>query len=257
MDEMICFEHVKKKFNKNKDFVVNDISFTVSEGELITILGSSGCGKTTTLKMINRLYEPDEGSIFLKGKDIKNIDVIELRRSIGYVIQQNGLFPHLTVKENMLVVPELLKWSKEKKEQRLQELFRIIQLDQKEYQNRYPRELSGGQLQRIGLARALAVSPQLVLLDEPFGALDAITRTLLQDELKRMQKELKATMLFVTHDISEAFKLGDRVMIMNEGKICQFDTPKKIIENPANDYVGALINSYRRMLCDLNEEVFE
>lgn len=242
--EMIRVENVTKQFSKKEGNVVDGISFTVQKGELITILGSSGSGKTTTLKMINRLYEVDHGSIYVDGKNTKTIDVSSLRKSIGYVIQQNGLFPHMTIKENMMTVPKLLKWSKEEQEKRTSELFQLIQLEKDVYQNRYPKELSGGQAQRVGLARALAARPQLILLDEPFGALDAITRTFLQEELMKLQKELNVTMLFVTHDIHEALKLGDRVMVMNEGKIVQFDTPEQIIKNPADGFVKKLVEVY-------------
>ena len=248
MSEMIRFEEVTKKFEKSGSYAVDNVSFSVKKGEFITILGSSGCGKTTLLKMVNRLYEPDEGHIYIEGNNLSKMDAIELRRQIGYVIQQGGLFPHMKIRENMLIVPKLLKWEKEKMEQRLTELFSMIGLEQNEFQNRYPKELSGGQQQRIGLARAIAANPRLVLLDEPFGAIDAITRTILQEELSRLQKKLGMTMLFVTHDIHEAFRLGNRVMIMNEGRICQFDTPENIMRCPAEGFVEHLIQSYRQQM---------
>jgi len=242
----IEFNSVCKKFNNAGDNVVDHISLTIEEGEFITILGSSGCGKTTLLKMINRLYEPNEGKITLFGEDIKDVDVVKLRRRIGYVIQQVGLFPHMTIAENITTVPKLLKWSKEKIEGRVEELLHLVGLNPKEFKNRYPSQLSGGQQQRIGLARALAVDPKIMLLDEPFGAIDAINRMNLQDELLRIHGGLKKTFLFVTHDINEAFKMGTRVIIMNKGRICQFDTPQNIAKNPADDFVSSLIDSSRK-----------
>ena len=242
----IEFNSVCKKFNNAGDNVVDHISLTIEEGEFITILGSSGCGKTTLLKMINRLYEPNEGKITLFGEDIKDVDVVKLRRRIGYVIQQVGLFPHMTIAENIATVPKLLKWSKEKIESRVEELLHLVGLNPKEFKNRYPSQLSGGQQQRIGLARALAVDPKIMLLDEPFGAIDAINRMNLQDELLRIHGGLKKTFLFVTHDINEAFKMGTRVIIMNKGRICQFDTPQNIAKNPADDFVSSLIDSSRK-----------
>ena len=196
--------------------------------------------------MINRLYEPNEGKITLFGEDIKDVDVVKLRRRIGYVIQQVGLFPHMTIAENIATVPKLLKWSKEKIEGRVEELLHLVGLNPKEFKNRYPSQLSGGQQQRIGLARALAVDPKIMLLDEPFGAIDAINRMNLQDELLRIHGGLKKTFLFVTHDINEAFKMGTRVIIMNKGRICQFDTPQNIAKNPADDFVSSLIDSSRK-----------
>jgi osmoprotectant transport system ATP-binding protein len=221
------------------------VSLAIDEGEFITILGSSGCGKTTLLKMINRLYEPSDGTIKLFDKEIRNMDVVKLRRGIGYVIQQVGLFPHMTIAENIATVPKLLKWSREKIDVRVDELLSLVGLYPEEFKNRYPSQLSGGQQQRIGLARALAVDPEVMLLDEPFGAIDAITRMNLQDELLRIHGGLKKTLLFVTHDINEAFKLGNRVIIMNQGRVCQFDTPKNIVKNPADDFVSSLITSSR------------
>lgn len=243
MGNAIIFEHIKKKFPKASYPAVDDVSCTIEEGEFVTILGPSGCGKTTLLKMVNRLYEPDEGSIFLFGKDIASQDAVELRRGIGYVIQQVGLFPHMTIQENISVVPELLKWDSSTIKKRVNELLQLVELDPDEFANRYPSQLSGGQQQRIGLARALAAEPSVMLLDEPFGAIDAITRLALQDELLRLHKELKKTFLLVTHDINEAFKLGQRVMIMKDGKLLQFDTPKAIVQHPSDPFVESLINS--------------
>ena len=241
----IVFNDVCKKFNNAGYNAVDHVSLTIEEGEFITILGSSGSGKTTLLKMINRLYEPDEGIIKVFGEDIRNLDVVKLRRSIGYVIQQVGLFPHMTIAENIATVPKLLKWSKEKIEDRVDELLLLVGLEPQEYKKRYPSQLSGGQQQRIGLARALAVDPRIMLLDEPFGALDAINRMNLQEELLRIHGGLKKTFIFVTHDINEAFKLGNRVIIMNDGRICQFDTPRNIVKNPKDAFVSSLITSSR------------
>lgn len=242
----IEFNNLSKKFNNAAYNAVDNVSLTIEEGEFITILGSSGCGKTTLLKMINRLYEPSGGTIKLFGEDIKAMDVVKLRRGIGYVIQQVGLFPHMTIAENIATVPKLLKWNNEKIDTRVEELLSLVGLNPKEFKNRYPSQLSGGQQQRIGLARALAVDPKVMLLDEPFGAIDAITRMNLQEELLRIHGGLKKTFIFVTHDINEAFKLGTKVIIMTEGRICQFDTPKNIIKNPADDFVASLIAASRK-----------
>ncbi|MDD2970452.1 MAG: ABC transporter ATP-binding protein [Lachnospiraceae bacterium] len=246
MKNAIEFQNVRKQFDHAKDNAVDHVSFIINEGEFITILGSSGCGKTTLLKLVNRLYEPDEGKIILFGENIKEVDVIQVRRRIGYVIQQVGLFPHMTIAENIATVPKLLKWDREKIEARVDELLNLVGLPPKEFKKRYPNQLSGGQQQRIGLARALAVDPKIMLLDEPFGAIDSINRLKLQDELLQIHGGLKKTFLFVTHDIEEAFKLGTRIIIMNEGKIVQFDTPKNIIENPADGFVESLILSARK-----------
>ena len=239
----IEFKNVSKTFRGVGYPAVNDVSLTVNEGEFVTILGSSGCGKTTLLKMVNRLYEPDTGSIILFGEDISTVDVVKVRRRIGYVIQQIGLFPHYTVGDNIATVPKLLKWDKAKIDVRVDELLTLVGLEPKEFRDRYPTQLSGGQQQRVGLARALAVDPKIMLMDEPFGAVDSITREKLQDELVRLHKETGKTFLFVTHDIEEAFKLGDRVLIMNEGTVRQFDTPEAIIRRPADPFVASLVNS--------------
>ena len=239
----IEFKNVSKTFKGAGYPAVNDVSLTVNEGEFVTILGSSGCGKTTLLKMVNRLYEPDTGSIILFGEDISTVDVVKVRRRIGYVIQQIGLFPHYTVGDNIATVPKLLKWDKAKIDARVDELLNLVGLESKEFRDRYPAQLSGGQQQRVGLARALAVDPKIMLMDEPFGAVDSITREKLQDELVRLHKETGKTFLLVTHDIEEAFKLGDRVLIMNEGTIRQFDTPEAIIRHPADPFVASLVNS--------------
>jgi osmoprotectant transport system ATP-binding protein len=241
--EAIVFDDVSKKFNKAGYYAVDHVSFTVNEGEFITILGSSGCGKTTLLKMVNRLYEPDSGRIILFGEDISTVDPVTVRRRIGYVIQNIGLFPHMTIADNIASVPRLLKWDKDKTDARIDELLLMVGLSPAEFRKRFPSQLSGGQQQRVGLARALATSPKIMLMDEPFGAVDAITRTSLQDELLRLHEDLKKTFLFVTHDINEAFKMGGRTIIMNEGRICQFDTPQQIIRHPADDFVRSLVQS--------------
>lgn len=245
MAHAIEFQNVTKKFNKAGYNAVDGVTLTVNEGEFITILGSSGCGKTTLLKLINRLYEPDGGKIIVFGEDISTVDVIRVRRRIGYVIQQVGLFPHMTIADNIATVPKLLKWDRDKINTRTEELLDMVGLAPSEYKNRFPSQLSGGQQQRVGLARALAVDPKIMLLDEPFGAIDSINRLNLQDELLRIHGGLKKTFLFVTHDIDEAFRMGNRVMIMNEGKIVQFDTPEHIVRSPADGFVDSLIQSAR------------
>ena len=242
----IVFEAVSKRFGKTGSPAVDNISLSIGEGEFITILGSSGCGKTTLLKMVNRLHEPDSGSIHLFGENTRDVDVIKVRRRIGYVIQQVGLFPHMTVAKNVAIVPELMKWDRQRTLARVGELLSLVGLDPEVFGARYPRQLSGGQQQRVGLARALAIDPKIMLLDEPFGAVDAITRGNLQNELLRLHNGLKKTFLLVTHDIAEAFTLGDRVVVMNEGRVCQFDTPEAIIDKPADDFVASLIHSARR-----------
>ncbi len=239
---MIHFDHVTKTYNGRA--VVDDISLDIKEGEFITILGTSGSGKTTTLKMINRLIEPSQGKIFFDGKDIAELDAVALRRQIGYVVQQIGLFPHQTVAENIATVPKLLKWDKARIDTRVRELLALVQLPYKDFANRYPAQLSGGQQQRIGVARALAADPNVMLFDEPFGAIDAITRGDLQDELLTIHRKLNdKTFVFITHDIHEAFKLGTRVLIMDEGRICQFDKPQAILAHPDSEFVKKLIDT--------------
>ena len=243
MTYAIEFQNVIKRFKGASYNAVDNVSFTVQEGEFITILGSSGCGKTTLLKMINRLYEPDSGNIILFGEDVKTVDVVKVRRRIGYVIQQIGLFPHYTIGDNIATVPKLLKWEKDRIDARVDELLTLVGMEPKEFRYLYPSQLSGGQQQRVGLARALAVDPKIMLMDEPFGAVDSITRTKLQNELITLHRETGKTFLFVTHDIEEAFMLGSRVIIMNEGKIVQFDTPENIIRHPADGFVSSLVES--------------
>ena len=241
----IEYRNLTKRFDGTSCNSVDHVNATVEEGEMITILGSSGCGKTTLLKMTNRLYEPSEGQVILFGEDISTVDPVVVRRRMGYVIQQVGLFPHMTIEENIGVIPGLLKWDKEKIRTTVTDLLILVGLDPDEYRSRYPAQLSGGQQQRIGLARALVTDPKIMLLDEPFGAIDAITRLNLQNELLRIHEGTKKTFLLVTHDINEAFKLGNRVMIMNDGKLLQFAAPKDIIRNPADEFVRTLIDSAR------------
>ncbi|MGJ9385465.1 ABC transporter ATP-binding protein [Salipaludibacillus sp. CF4.18] len=241
----IEFNNVSKKFNHAQYNAVDDVSLSIKEGEFITILGSSGSGKTTLLKMINKLYEPSQGTIKLFGEDIATVDSVILRRRVGYVIQQIGLFPHMTIAQNVASVPKLLNWDKKTINVRVMELLKLVGLDPVEFKDRYPSQLSGGQQQRVGLARALAVDPKIMLLDEPLGAVDAITRLNLQGELLRIHGGLQKTFLLVTHDINEAFKLGSRVVIMNNGRVSQFDTPRNIVANPADEFVSSLIESSR------------
>ncbi|AQY51144.1 putative glycine betaine/carnitine/choline ABC transporter ATP binding protein [Listeria weihenstephanensis FSL R9-0317] len=240
---MLRFEHVSKIYKGGKT-AVKDLNLDIDRGEFICFIGPSGCGKTTTMKMINRLIEPTEGQIFIDDKDIMKEDAVKLRRSIGYVIQQIGLMPHMTIRENIVLVPKLLKWSEEKKNERALELIKLVDLPE-EYLDRYPYELSGGQQQRIGVLRALAAEQNLILMDEPFGALDPITRDSLQEEFKNLQRELGKTIIFVTHDMDEAIKLADRIVIMRGGEVVQFDTPDEILRNPADKFVEDFIGKDR------------
>lgn len=239
----IEFLNVSKKFPNTSKYSVENVNIRIKEGDFITILGTSGSGKTTFLKMINRIYETTSGDILFFGKNIKELDLDDYRRKIGYVIQQIGLFPHMTIEQNIATVPQILKWDKNKINKRIDYLLNLVNLSPKDFRKRYPRQLSGGQQQRVGIARAMAADPSVMLMDEPFGAIDAITRQNLQDELIKIQKELNKTILFVTHDINEAFKLGDKIIIMNDGKIQQFDTAYNILFSPANDYVAKLVSS--------------
>jgi len=245
----IEYQHVFKRFNSASLNAVNDVNLSINAGEFIAILGSSGSGKTTLLKMTNRLYDPDDGNIILFGENIRDVNAVLVRRRIGYAIQQVGLLPHMTVAQNIAIVPNLLKWDKKRIDGRVRQLINLVGLEPDEFLTRYPAQLSGGQQQRVGLARALAVDPKIMLLDEPFGAIDAINRLNLQKELKRIHESfeggMKKTFLFVTHDINEALLLGTRVIVMNEGRVCQFDTPENIAKNPADGFVESLINSCR------------
>jgi len=237
---IIRFDRVSKVFSDGTK-AVDDVSFQIDEGECVTFVGPSGCGKTTTVKLLNRLVEPTQGKILLNGQDTAAVDVIALRRNIGYVIQDVGLFPHMTVAQNIALVPRLLGWSTAEKETRTDELLNLVGLDPSAFRNRYPHQLSGGQKQRVGVARGLAADPPVILMDEPFGALDPITRAQLQDEFVRLRSRLKKTILFVTHDIDEAIKLGDRIAVMRSGRIVQFDPPTRILRDPADPFVKDLI----------------
>lgn len=237
---MIKLTNVTKTFDDGDSFVVNDISFEVKEGETLVLLGSSGCGKTTTLKMINRLVDPTKGEIQVDEQNILECDRIQLRRSIGYVFQQIGLFPHMTVGENISIVMRLENKSLSQQISRAKELLEIVNLDSNIYVNRYPDELSGGQQQRVGVARALASNPKYLLMDEPFAALDAINRDALQSELVELRNRLQKTIIFVTHDIFEALRLGDRIAVMNRGKIEQIGSGKELVQFPKTDFVKML-----------------
>lgn len=241
---MLKFENVSKTYPNGYQAVKN-VSFEIEEGEFIVLIGPSGCGKTTTMKMINRLMPHTEGTITIRGKDITEEDPVELRRNIGYVIQQVGLFPHYTIEQNIALIPHLKRWDTAKIKARVYELLEMVGLDPIEYASRYPRQLSGGQQQRVGVARALAADPEIVLMDEPFGALDPITREQLQDELLRLQKTVKKTIIFVTHDMDEALKLGDRIAVLKDGELLQLDTPEKLLKEPTHGFVEEFIGKNR------------
>lgn len=241
----IEYQEITKIYPGNDYSSVDHVSAAIEEGEFVTILGSSGCGKTTLLKMTNRLIEPSKGKILLFGRDISKENPVQIRRKMGYVIQQVGLFPHMTIEENIATIPRILKWKPDRINARIDELMNLVGLDPSVFRKRYPSQLSGGQQQRIGLARALVTDPRIMLLDEPFGAIDAITRLNLQNELKKIHHDSGKTFLLVTHDIHEAFKLGTRVMIMNEGRLLQFDTPVNIVRHPADSFAQTLIDSQK------------
>ncbi|MCJ7690769.1 MAG: ABC transporter ATP-binding protein [Clostridiaceae bacterium] len=240
---MIEFVNVKKSF-KDK-IVIKDMSLKINKGEFVVFIGLSGCGKTTSLKMINKLTKITSGKIFIDGKDIEKEDTIKLRRNMGYIIQQTGVFPHMTVKENIEVIPRLQKLDIDEIEKRTLVLLEMVGLNAEEYMNKYPSELSGGQQQRIGVARAFATKPDIILMDEPFSALDPITRNELQEELFNLQQEVKKTIVFVTHDMDEALKLADRICILKDGEVVQYDTPENILRNPAGTYVEEFIGKNR------------
>ena len=233
--ELIKFENVSKCY-ENGITILDDLNFTIDSEEFVTLIGKSGCGKTTMLKLINGLIKPDSGKIFIKGKEINQWDIIELRRSIGYVIQQIGLFPHMSIEDNIGYVLNIKKVSKQERNKKAKELIELVGLSS-EYLKKYPRELSGGQNQRVGVARALASNPDIILMDEPFGAVDDITRRVLQEEILKLQERLKKTIVFVTHDIDEAFKLGSRIVLFDNGKIVQQGSRKEMIFNPINKFV--------------------
>ncbi|MEO6457929.1 MAG: ABC transporter ATP-binding protein [Chloroflexia bacterium] len=229
-----------KRFPAATHPAVDGVSLDVPRGSLVVLLGPSGCGKTTLLKMVNRLYEYDSGRILVEGKEVRSFEVTDLRRHIGYVIQSTGLFPHMTVAKNIATVPDMLGWNKHKIDERTDMLLDMVGLAPSEYRSRYPMQLSGGQQQRVGLARALAADPSIMLMDEPFAAIDNITRRRLQDELLDIQGKVSKTILFVTHDVEEAIRLADKIAVIRQGKVVQYDTPLNILSNPADEFVADL-----------------
>ena len=237
---MIQFEHVCKSYGKTP--VLKDLNFTIPDGQFVVLIGPSGCGKTTTLKTINRLIDINSGTISIDGKDIQSTDKVELRRHIGYVIQQIGLFPNMTVAQNICVVPRLLKYDKARCDEIVREMLKLVNMEQ--YADKYPSELSGGQQQRIGVLRALAASPPIVLMDEPFGALDPMTREVLQDEVRSIQQKLNKTVIFVTHDMGEALKMADIIIFMDSGEIVQMASPEEMLEHPATDQVRTFLGKH-------------
>lgn len=239
---MIRFDQVEKKY-EDGTIAVQNLNLHIRKGEFFVLIGPSGCGKTTTLKMINRLIPLSDGTLFINEKKISEFNIHKLRWNIGYVLQQIALFPHMTIAENIAVVPEMRKWSSSKIKNRVDELLSMVGLDPATYRNRKPSELSGGQQQRIGVIRALAADPEIILMDEPFSALDPITREKLQDDLLALQRQIQKTIVFVTHDMNEAMKLGDRLCLLKDGKVVQVDTPDHILQNPANDFVQSFIGT--------------
>ncbi|MFJ9523093.1 betaine/proline/choline family ABC transporter ATP-binding protein [Kitasatospora sp. NPDC101801] len=240
----IELEQLTKRYPGSPNPAVDSVSMEIAAGETVILVGPSGCGKSTTLRMINRLIEPTSGRIRIGGEDVTDIDPVKLRRRIGYAIQSSGLFPHLTVAENIAQVPRMLGWDRRRVKDRVEEMLDLVGLDPREFHDRYPRRLSGGQQQRVGVARALAADPPVLLMDEPFGAVDPITRDHLQDELIRLQHELHKTIVFVTHDFDEAIKLGDRIAVLREqSRIAQFDTPEAILTNPADEFVSGFVGA--------------
>lgn len=241
---LISLKNVTKEYPGTDAPAVNNLDLDVREGEVLVLVGPSGCGKSTTLRLINRLIEPTRGRIFLRGEDVTDIDPSVLRRKIGYVIQQVGLFPHRTIAENIATVPKLLGWDAALIKDRVDEMLELVSMDPSVYRDRFPKELSGGQAQRVGVARALAADPDVLLMDEPFGAIDPITRDRLQNEFLRLQQDLKKTIVFVTHDIDEAIKMGNRIAILREGsEVAQIDTPEVILADPADEFVESFLGS--------------
>ena len=251
---MIRFEHVSKTYPGGVE-AVRDLTLEVAEGETLVLLGTSGSGKTTTMKMVNRLIDPSSGRIDINGTDIMEQDPIELRQSIGYAIQNIGLFPHMTVAQNIAVVPNLLKWQTDQIQERVESLLNMMGLTPDEFRDRYPAQLSGGQAQRVGVARALAADPPIVLMDEPFGALDPITRDQLQNEFLDLESEIEKTIIFVTHDIFEAAKMGDRIALLDAGELQQLATPSELVESPVNEFVDQFLGQHRFQLALLTRRV--
>ena len=246
---MITLDNLTKIFKTDIGPVTaaDHISMEVPTGEICVLLGSSGCGKTTTLKMVNRIIPATSGKVFIHGEDTTDMNTVDLRRNIGYVIQQIGLFPNMTIEENISLVPKLIGWKPETYKKRAAELLDLVELDPSIFLNRYPNELSGGQQQRVGVIRALAADPKVMLMDEPFGAIDPINREIIQDEFLKMQRELNKTILFVSHDIDEAVKMADKVAIFQAGKLQQFDTPDNILAHPANDFISGFVGNDRTL----------
>ena len=244
---MIELEAVTKRFAGAARPAVDRLSLTIPAGEVCVLIGPSGCGKTTTMRMINRMIEPDAGRIQVAGRDVMALDAVELRRSVGYVIQHVGLFPHWSIADNVATVPRLLGWDEARTQRRVDELMALVGMDPALYRGRFPRELSGGQKQRIGVARALAADPPVMLMDEPFGAIDPITRTRLQDEFLKILHTLKKTIVFVTHDIDEALKVGDRIAILRDGALVQYNTPEAILARPADNFVESFVGADRAL----------
>ncbi len=245
---MISLKNVRKSFDDGKSYAVGDVSFAVQEGETLVLVGSSGCGKTTTLKMINRLLDATEGTIEVDGENVSDQNPVELRRAIGYVFQGIGLFPHMTIGQNIEIVPRLLGWASHKRRDRAEELLDMVGLSPAQFYGRYGDELSGGQQQRVGVARALAADPAYLLMDEPFGALDSLTRDTLQQELVKLKERLRKTIIFVTHDIFEALALGDRIAVMHEGKLEQIGTQEELLAQPATQVVRDLFGKPAKQL---------
>jgi len=244
---MIRFDSVSKSFDNGQQPAVDRLTLEVAEGEVCVLIGPSGCGKSTTLRMVNRLIAPDSGTIFVGGEDVLGLRVEELRRRIGYAIQGVGLFPHWNVRDNIGVVPSLLKWDRDRIDSRVRELLDLVGLHPEVYADKYPDELSGGEAQRVGVARALAADPPVLLMDEPFGAVDPLTRDRLQSEFLKIQARLRKTVLFVTHDMDEAVKMGDSIAVMRDGRLVQHDLPERVLAYPADEFVGGFVGSERAL----------
>jgi len=250
---MIRLSKVSKSYDGGVTFAVSELSLHIERGELVVLLGESGCGKTTTMKMINRLIEATSGSIEVDGEDVTGVDPVQLRRRIGYVFQGIGLFPHMTVKDNVATVPRLLKWESSEIDKRVDELLELVNLDPEQFRDRLPAALSGGQRQRVGLARALAAKAKIMLMDEPFGAIDPLNRDVLQDEFLKIHRQLELTTVMVTHDMTEALLMADRIAAMNAGRIEQVGPPRKLLSEPAKDYVERLIATPKKQADRLEE----
>jgi osmoprotectant transport system ATP-binding protein len=256
---MIELERITKRYPGQETPAVTELTMDIAAGEIVVFVGPSGCGKTTTMKLVNRLIEPTSGRIILEGEDVTTVNPDRLRRRIGYVIQQGGLFPHMTIAENIATVPKMLGWDRARIGDRVEQLLTLVGLDPAEFADRYPKQLSGGQQQRVGVARALGADPPVMLMDEPFGAIDPISRENLQNEFLRLQADIRKTIIFVTHDIDEAVKMGDRIAILNVGAVvAQYDTPERILSEPADDFVSDFVGrgaSIRRLSLTRSDEV--